>query len=256
MSDLLDELLIKRAIKEKQLPQFLYKFRGIERAKEIISNSEFYFSDAVNFNDPFDTKLSEVRYSVRDWKKSIVEQGLPKSTINQLIKKAKKDSGFVNRHSENAVEKTRRDIGVLSLSKTYRNILLWSHYSQDHKGVAFELNVLEDLAFFVSPLSMDYVKGYEPLNYPKHGEKAVLKNLITKAEDWRYEQEIRIIKKTRGVVKINKNAIRKIIFGCNCKTDTVEKLIKLCGEKGFTSTQFFKAEKSYGKFELHFSKIT
>lgn len=51
--------LIKLAIKEKTIPEILYKYRKFDnRTDEIILNSEFYFAPPSSFNDPFDCNLS------------------------------------------------------------------------------------------------------------------------------------------------------------------------------------------------------
>ncbi len=51
--------LIIKGINEGLYPESVYKFRTIEKANEILQSLEFYFSSAVNFNDPFDCALDE-----------------------------------------------------------------------------------------------------------------------------------------------------------------------------------------------------
>ncbi|MCV5713982.1 DUF2971 domain-containing protein, partial [Escherichia coli] len=88
--------------------------------------------------------------------------------------------------------------GILSLSKTNENVLLWSHYAENHTGVAIKLNIAKDPEFFITPQNIVYMKQYIPLNYLRDPKKSILDTLSTKSMDWNYEEEIRVYKSNIG----------------------------------------------------------
>lgn len=91
---------------------------------------------------------------------------------------------------------------------------MWSHYSDNHKGIVIEFDVLDDTNFFEIPIHVNYQKIYIPLKYYDDPESAVIKTISTKSNLWSYEEEIRIMK-TSGLHSINREAIKLIYFGCN-----------------------------------------
>ena len=84
-------------------------------------------------------------------------------------------------------------IGLLSLSSTYREPTLWSHYAESHRGIA--------LGFDITPNpNLDEVKYPDPPKrptiHPGNPDPAawmdcVIKTLTTKALGWKSESEYR-----------------------------------------------------------------
>ncbi|MDF2415655.1 DUF2971 domain-containing protein [Aeromonas sp. 1HA1] len=102
-------------------------------------------------------------------------------------------------------------VGVVSLTETPRNILMWSHYANEHKGICigYKTNFLDHhrhkidsiLPAFYRPIKVNYDNiRYDPHtdifqseNRSQLVKKAILKTLITKGDDWIYEKEHRSI---------------------------------------------------------------
>lgn len=250
--------LILKGIADGSYPESVYKFRTIEKANNILQKLEFYFSSAANFNDPFDCDLDEKKqYSLSDvtsWI-NIHQSGLSiqeKQTLTNIYKKnSQAFSDIVKTTKTKAVNKR----GVLALSKTNENILLWSHYAENHTGVAIKLNITKDLEFFVTPRNIVYTKQYTPLNYLKDPENSISNTLSTKSIDWEYEKEIRVYKDNIGVYKINPNAITDVFFGVKASQEDIAKIKQTCSKNGLNHVEFYQAEKEYGKFSLKFNPI-
>lgn len=100
-------------------------------------------------------------------------------------------------------------VGVVSLSETSRNLLMWAHYADEHRGICigFDRNVLSEL-----DLGSVYLERYHTLSPVKVNydnlrvdikellkdrdfmyENSILKILTTKSDDWIYEKEHRCI---------------------------------------------------------------
>lgn len=131
---------------------------------------------------------------------------------------------------------------VLCLTPIYDNILMWSHYSEDHKGYCFGYSFFD---LINSILSLEYdglcVIGFvsykdDPPNFEQVGKyfsytdlKSYIDATFTKFVDWKYEQEFRFViilddksldelKKDRDYVTI-KNDIRLKYKGVNSHLD-------------------------------------
>jgi hypothetical protein len=119
---------------------------------------------------------------------------------------------------------------VFSLSETYDNILLWSHYADGHQGycVGFDAAQLKKAVakklHFASErerselLQVRYQQDYPVLNaFDARVEPIELLNtsLTVKSKVWQYEQEWRliIIYATNKTVTLPQGVIVKVILG-------------------------------------------
>lgn len=250
--------LILKGIDEGIYPESVYKFRTIDKANDILQKQEFYFSSAANFNDPFDCMLDEEKqYSLSDFNRWIgsFQNGLTNKEKQNLTNMYKKNGQAFNDLVKNIKTKAVNTRGVLALSKTNENVLLWSHYAENHTGVAIKLNIAKDPEFFITPKNIIYTKQYIPLNYLRDPEKSILDTLSTKSIDWNYEEEIRVYKSNIGVHKINPMAITDVFFGVKTLEQYIEKIKNTCSKNGLSHVRFHRAEKKYGEFALRFNPI-
>ncbi|WP_447835868.1 DUF2971 domain-containing protein [Aeromonas salmonicida] len=165
---------------------------------------EDYFLDPTlklaqpkNLNDPFENNIQ----------RKIIEEN---SIIRQRLK------SFEYFDEPGSMEKTIiRNIydalnmnGVISLSETQRNLLMWAHYANEHKGLCIgyepdiittsttnlpnELNKLHKINYDTSrfdPLS-DY---FDNRSAARWINSVLKKMLTTKSDEWIYEKEHRYI---------------------------------------------------------------
>lgn len=253
------EELLEKGIESGIFPKKLYKFRSFgTRTNEIIEKSEFYFALPNSFNDPFDCNLSyneiysEAEIFQRYTYLSSV-QGIPvESYIQKYSTNQEKFVENFNRLNQQLLNQC----GILSLSKMDDNITMWSHYANNHTGLAFELDVSKDYDFFDGYGVVEYKKEYELLSYTENPLDSFATLFLTKYTDWEYEQEVRIIDyKKNGSRKFNKSALSKIIFGCKAIEKNISEIINLCQKYGYTHTTFSKAEIKKGLFGLDFVDI-
>ncbi|WP_338429335.1 DUF2971 domain-containing protein [Aeromonas jandaei] len=98
------------------------------------------------------------------------------------------------------------ELGVVSFSETSRNLLMWAHYANEHRGmcIGFDPNVLNSLdkygydsesyAFYPIKINYDNLR-VDIHNLPEElsAESIARKVLTTKSDDWIYEKEHRCI---------------------------------------------------------------
>ena len=146
----------------------LYKYVSLNRVVDILDNHRLYLSDGTNFNDPFEITVTD-------------------------------KSAKTTRHI--------KGLHILSLTNSYRNKLIWSHYTDSHKGVCLTVQVPN---YLVYPICYSTKRVYEDSDIDKlislstkSSKKSVDKDFsslsnnkkiaMIKDKKWLYEKEYRIV---------------------------------------------------------------
>ena len=252
-----EEYLIK-AIDNGYYPEKLYKYRPIDcKTLSIIENSEFWFAKSESFNDPFDCNLSEIiNPCIGDLENHLRALGtISEINIERQINICKNNPEKIREIILDVRDDFRNNWGILSLSSVNDNILMWSHYASNHKGIVICLDIRKDPSFFLHPIKIKYQKSYTELNYLKDPYKASETNITIKSEDWSYEQEVRIYKRNFGLYKFKPCVISSIYFGVNTKPENIDKIMALCKDFGYRNIDFYQANKEHAAFKITFSKL-
>ena len=110
--------------------------------------------------------------------------------------------------------------GVLCLSEDPQNVLMWSHYADNHAGVCFGFEASPSNPFFGRAQQVLYSQSYPVVNIIlDHSQSYHEKSVLTKADFWAYEKEWRIIEheKGAGVYAFAASHLEEIIFGLNAQ---------------------------------------
>ena len=169
------------------MSRILYKYLDIVGARRMIANQKLQFTNASQLNDPFDCHPKLIDYSN-------VPDHLAKDTI-------RKD--WEQKVGENKALNLRNDTWLCSLSKVNDSLLMWSHYCYNHKGVCIGLDmdkVMESVppmfgSIYLKPLVLEvqYQDIIERPNAYRPEEDMFSYQWKTKAKDWAYEQEVRLV---------------------------------------------------------------
>lgn len=85
-----------------------------------------------------------------------------------------------------------KKVGVLSLSESLTENLLWSHYASGHRGIAIEFDA--SVGLFVTAQQVQYAATEPVINrLADDGGELLEKSVLTKSVDWQYEREWRVI---------------------------------------------------------------
>lgn len=178
----------------------LYKYSG-DLGVDFIDNPTMKLSIPSKLNDPFECDFST-------------------DFINYLKKCLK---GGVLLDEEQPLLATKivlKHIGIISLSETHRNSLMWAHYANEHSGICLGIDndFLRNKKDFVLPLiendkgltgryipeKVNYdnarfdVDAHEPIFWKKFSsargfQELLFKQLSIKSDEWIYEKEHRAI---------------------------------------------------------------
>lgn len=168
------------------------------------------------------------------WAKVILkERQLKLSTVEELndpfellgASIGDKRARVVVKHAQKRLSET---FGLVCMSKTWQNPVMWAHYGDKHRGVCLGFDVLDTIPYEVqyTPTRLTHLLGDIPtLADMNHDALDAL--MTTKYEDWSYEQEWRIIVQFTDSIKdadgkhflqFNNRALslREIILGHRC----------------------------------------
>lgn len=242
-------------VQQGKLPQHLFKYRAINSyLDDIIINNRLWFSKATDFNDPFDCNIEVVTNNttdeIRKYVTSKVPRGTPDDEIELAITQATSNPyGFhdlINRNFRKALDHR----GVACFSKVDDNLLMWSHYSDYHRGCVFTFDVLEDPSFFVSPFNVEYQSDYPYYNHLENSNDPVTPLIRTKSCDWQYEQEVRVVKDSIGLHSFKKTALAEIIFGWRTPDSEIARIQKLAACYNYSTIRFKQARLKKRQFGL------
>lgn len=181
----------------------LYKFLPFNAySLSLLINKQIWCPKAKTLNDPF-----EFHFHLTDTNFG----GIP-----------------INQPSLEEAKKAIKELGVVCLSEINHDILMWSHYAEGHTGfcIEFERSNNNDLGKWAYCLPVTYDAVEVPsFDTPQLKEKAsVAKIVATKAPNWSYEKEWRLIvdhKFADGLISLPAK-ITSVIFGC--KMDDARRL--------------------------------
>ncbi len=140
--------------------------------------------------------------------------------------------------------------GVCCFSEIETNILLWGHYSNNHKGVClkFSSQIAE-----IGTMSqrVNYQKGYKKVNFWTGKDQAITHLIFTKSEDWQYEKEVRIFALLqKGKIEFDISYLTKIILGCRIWDVDTEKIKSIVRQQNLNDIKFKRAKQMKSSFSL------
>lgn len=144
------------------MTELLYKYRSLDNFKnfiDIIINNRLYAAKYDDLNDPM-----EGHYLYKD--------------------------GILDENMRNKIYDSKQMLRLCSLAKTSDNFLMWSHYSNGHKGVAIGVRINEK-EFDVKDIEyLPNLRYFENTNFLD-----AITILSSKINLWEYEQEVRAFTK-------------------------------------------------------------
>lgn len=148
--------------------------------------------------------------------------------------------------------------GLLCFSKNWENPVLWSHYAAKHYGfcLGFDLNdhLAEEVKYSRKRIRFNF--NGEP-TADRVDQKRALNLLLTKSQDWSYEDEVRVF------VDLNKHSIegasyfyefsrdltlREVILGSLCEIPI--KNIRTLIDTSYDSVDVIKARLAFKWFKI------
>jgi hypothetical protein len=161
-----------------------------------------------------------------------------------------------------------QQLGVLSLSEVPDNLLMWSHYADQHKGIVIEFDSghqtfsckRKETDEFYHCRKVVY-SNVRPTILSNHGAVSVL---LTKAVDWSYEKEWRIMKSLKDakivahndpfpihLLEMPSGCIKRVIFGAGVSSvDVAHEAQRIRAESKLSHIRLTRATLKVDEFGL------
>jgi Protein of unknown function (DUF2971) len=289
------------------MAQTLFKYTDAKTAELILQNRSRRWNAPERFNDPFEFK-SPMEFSF-EWEDlelhlveeftrlvtqsiepELVEGGPTTQEIREFrteYKESRPDMNHVQAvfrqpaailtrmqkekdlDAREFWQRMKREYRVICLSALPDNILMWSHYSESHKGIAFGFKPqsASSWLFAAKPVLYskqvpsaasleDFVAFLTSQRPQPRNEMAFQNAVFTKNLDWSYEQEWRVLAKdTTAGDELHSDwpfdpaELVSIYFGCRMDRESKDRIIAAARKLG-TSISFFDMQDERIRFEL------
>ncbi len=232
----------------------LYKYREYNtNSLSILINKKIWLATPDSFNDPFDCNIK-------------FKSEINSEAFRKYLKQTDRATGDLNRDYKTFLEKLEefrnKDIkkfGVFSMSQINDNILMWSHYANQHEGFCIEFvrssnNLLGDIEV---TRPVDYHFNYpevDPLDSDGNIDHSIFrKMLFIKAKDWSYENEWRLTYDEGNTEEQLPANISSIIFGLRMPEEHKNDIRKILADQ--PNIRFQQATEEEYQFRLKISDL-
>lgn len=242
-----------------------YKYLPPERLS-YLDDELLRYTQPIDLNDPFEClpkKPSEKEFKniIKKVFELLYKKEIPFNENAEILE--------LEKIYNEAYQNVNNDIGILSLTKNWNNTLMWSHYTNSHKGFCVGFDPKDE--YFQNFLSSDLKKSkiimevvYSdkrveiPMEFGK--KKLEFEPFITKSTDWKYEEEVRVISTLNmSDKKINSNPveihlfkvphklIKEIVAGANMDKENEDLIKDFCTKN---KIEFYKSKISDEQFNM------
>lgn len=243
----------------KHRTQRFYKYRSLDGkgrkyTEDILFKGIFFFSNIDSFNDPFEFeyKLSfcATKKTKKNWLKhkepelySSVKDYSKKELIKYIESIEKKKESWKKNVRKEVIKKT----SAFCLSSDWKEISLWTHYANAHKGICIEFKNLRETDLGDCISKVNYIEDIPTVNV--YTGKMSHTIATTKHKTFDKEQEYRIIgtKQTKVTFSPVSKVISKIYLGIRFDIhDPIIDLIKM----NLPEVEIVKLKKSADKYSV------
>jgi hypothetical protein len=190
-----------------------YKYRRVnEHTYKLLAMKQIYAPHSSELNDPLDCEIELADFSQEEAKEFLIiggkKRGIPEEVIRSNLQSYLEKNGDLKQEAmddfKNALSKavkSMKNYGIICFSEKPDDILMWSHYSDNHGGICLEFTAEKgsDLANPQLNHKVDYLDEYPKLkiiDFIREDPIVVSKKAMwSKAKFWEYEQEWRMVNK-------------------------------------------------------------
>lgn len=218
-------------------PNLLFRFRSLDSSvkeftKSTITKSELFFAPPAGLNDPYDCQVTlDTSGTDEEWRRHFLDAlkapGKRKLSVSERLLLANRIVKQKRHEKLNGKEFSRitEHFGIVCFSAIMNNLLMWAHYANNHRGICLVYDPDRDChGVIANPLEVRYQKEYPKVrvvDLKKGGDPIVSNLLLTKSEDWKYEQEYRVIFPygAKNVKQHHPAALVGVIVGARCSVE-------------------------------------
>ena len=240
-------------------PTSLFKYCPIDKHSiSSLVKGFLWLAQPRSFNDPFDTlSVFKPSFSDADIAAHLNECARSKGELENFT------AGNVHDEREKMIEvlskmeEAIRTCGVASLSATPFEVLMWSHYADNHRGICIEYERTANNDLGGSACRRVEYSNRRPitkdLSFFQDPEGFTNRILYTKAPCWKYELEWRLVFFSKEPGKLVRERstdarVRSITFGIRASRSDIQTVRALLKEK--PDIQLYQMRTDGNSFDL------
>lgn len=289
-----------------------FKYASFKTAIRIIQGHSFQWSSPVKFNDPFDHQagfvldIDEAEFAslltasieriiftdinlgegpspvftnlllmLRTMRDRLPRQDILTEIYQTSLTVAQNIKDGVDTFNS-AVHSHLCHSRVFCVSEQHDNIVMWSHYADEHRGVVFKLRCIDAIdnrllaarqvtytdSFLSFPSANQYARhltGEQPIDMVALSWNAA----FTKHLDWSYEKEWRVhiplLNEPEGdgyaIYDEDPQIFEAVYLGCRMAKEQIQTVVKAI-QTYLPKTEIYLAERSKKSFTLSFQKVS
>jgi len=288
-----------------------FKYASFNTAMRVIKSNSFRWSSPTKFNDPFDHQAGFVlafgrdefvmammasieriifsdedvavtpssQFSALTLRLRSIRDRLPREQVLQDLYESALASAEILHGSigqlNSVVQEQLCHSRVFCVSEKNDNVVMWSHYADEHRGVVFKLRCIDEIDnTLLAARKVDYSDTFLEFlsadQYAQHltGEAPIdMASLcwsiaFTKHIDWSYEKEWRVhiplLNEPPGdgysVYPEDPQVFEAIYLGCRMQPDEISAITSLL-KKHLPNTRIYLGKKSTTSFALSFHEV-
>lgn len=288
-----------------------FKYASFQTAKQVIESKSFRWSSPTKFNDPFDHQAGFVLDFNPDELAKLLTASIERIVFSDMIPTINSDSLFSSlalrfrsirdrlsrdeflqdMHKESiefaaklhgnidqfnvAIQESLCHSRVFCVSERHDNVVMWSHYADEHRGVVFKLRCIDEIGnrllaarqviytdSFITFLSAEqYIKNITG-EHPIKIAPLCWNITLTKHIDWAYEKEWRVHipildeppSDGYAIYPEDSRIFEAVYLGCRMEDKEVAMIVELI-RRHLPETKIFRGKKSATAFALSFTEI-
>lgn len=225
-------------------PERFYHYRGADgpnderNLRDLLVHSKLYLRAPADFNDPFECRfkfgaLADTAPLYDHLLQAANAQGATPAELAELPNGLlRMDRATLEAAAIRSTEAHLQNVGIFCFCESDRDVLMWGHYGQSHRGVCVELDVTEGVRTFGICQKVRYEGPMPTVNYPSPGLE-IIQPMLRKTERWGYEQEWRIAIPSGAHQHIDfpPSAVKSVMYGCAADGKAKALIDKLLGER-------------------------
>jgi hypothetical protein len=247
-------------------PRYLYRYHSLDGdrtgwARDLIADSNLYFSSPHSFNDPFDC-LPTARLPVtRVARELAMKRGFRRAKnknpdvsprrLRDLMRAAPERAAG---ELASAFRMSIADVGMVCFSEVPDDVLMWSHYADCHRGICIRFDTSK---WPIRDRPMLFKVKYQPERpcVAPIGSEArfagIIKAVACKADFWEREKEWRLVEWAMASHKrpFSPDIIDGVILGCRINGDDEARVRQWAGSSPF-ARRILRAEINAHDFRL------
>jgi hypothetical protein len=131
-------------------------------------------------------------------------------------------------------------ITLASFAGNKENNLMWSHYTDNHRGMCVEYHhslfdfLRSQKGFFVSA-KVNYSEKPPTVDNSEAIQEKIKKMIFNKQIEWKYEQEFRVVFQSdidTDFIPIDNKLIKSVYIGAKTSTDVEKHIVETCKRNG------------------------